>query len=55
MSEGRIDLTLALPTLTPEDYSIFSGLLAISVIARPELIQNKHSQFRHLLDCFTLG
>lgn len=30
MSEGRIDLTLALPTLTPEDYSIFSGLLAIS-------------------------
>jgi hypothetical protein len=36
-----IDLTQALPTLTPEDYSVFSGLLAISVIHRASRINPK--------------
>ena len=31
MGERMIDLTSDLPTLSPEDYSVFSGLLAISV------------------------
>ena len=41
MGERMIDLTSDLPTLSPEDYSVFSGLLAISVnTEHSDLIDN---------------